>query len=295
MRYFTTITLFIILLGCNGKDSSRYFRSASAVWPSGLQYEKNITVGFRNVFTSDKDDNAELTIATSGIYRLWLNGEFVGHGPARAGHGYFRADRWNLSDKLKEGNNIVAIETVGYNVNSFYITDQPSFLQAELTLNNRIIAYTESNNPSFEAILLKERVQKVPRFSFQRPFVEYYRLDENFNRWKDDPDYPGSASITQADVGDAGKKNIIKRGIPYPDFKVVSPSMIVARGSMTTGIKRESYWKDRAVVNIGPELGGFIESDLEYNPSIELQEMEIKELLSEDIVYSPRINTGLAE
>ena len=295
MRYFTAFTLFIVLLGCTDKDSAQYFKSASAVWPSGLQNEKNITTGFRSVFSSDINDNAKLTIATSGIYRLWLNGEFVGHGPARAGHGYFRADRWDLSDKLKEGNNIVAIEVAGYNVNSFYITDQPSFLQAELTLNNKIIAYTAGNKSSFEAMLLKERVQKVPRFSFQRPFVEYYRLDENFNRWKDDPDYPASASSTMVNLEDAGYKNIIKRGIPYPDFKVVPPSMIVARGSMTTGIKRESYWKDRAVVNIGPELGGFIESDLEYNPSVELQEMEIKELLPEDIIYSPRIKPGLTE
>ena len=295
MKHIAVIALLITLSGCEDKDTGQHFISASAVWPSGLQYEKNITAGFRSVFYSDKSDNAKLTIATSGIYRLWLNGEFVGHGPARAGHGYFRADKWDLSKKLKEGNNIVAIEVAGYNVNSFYIIDQPSFLQAELTVNNKIIAYTASDNSGFEAMLLKERVQKVPRFSFQRPFVEYYRLDNNFNRWKNDPVYSEAANIMQTDLEDAGNKNIIMRGIPYPDFKVVSPSRIVARGSMTTGIKRDTYWKDRAVVNIGPGLGGFIESELEYNPSIELQEMEIKELLSEDIIYSPEINPGLTK
>ena len=43
---------------------------------------------------------------------------------------------------------------------------------------------------------------------------------------------------------------------------------------MKTGIVREQYWKDRAVLNIGDKLGGFPEAELVLNPAIELQEME---------------------
>ena len=69
-------------------------------------------------------------------------------------------------------------------------------------------------------------------------------------------------------------KRLIRRGVPYPDFELVQPQFLLARGTVKTGIKREQYWKDRAVTQIGPTLGGFMEDELEYNPSIELQEME---------------------
>ena len=42
--------------------------------------------------------DAVLRVATSGLYRATVDGKFLGHGPARAGHGYFRIDEWPLKD-----------------------------------------------------------------------------------------------------------------------------------------------------------------------------------------------------
>ena len=39
----------------------------------------------------------------------------MARGPARAAHGYFRVDQWDLTDKLVPAENLVALEVAGYN------------------------------------------------------------------------------------------------------------------------------------------------------------------------------------
>ena len=70
----------------------------------------------------------------------------------------------------------MAVEVAGYNVNSFYLLDEPAFLQAEVVCDGAVLASTAGQGAAFEATILKHRVQKVQRYSFQRPFIEYYRL-----------------------------------------------------------------------------------------------------------------------
>jgi hypothetical protein len=84
------------------------FLSARPVWPKGRETEMNLFVGFRVVFDRPKSGAAVLRIAGSSVYRIFLNGEFVGYGPARGPHGYYRVDEWQLR-KLAAGENVVAI------------------------------------------------------------------------------------------------------------------------------------------------------------------------------------------
>ena len=247
----------------------------------GKQYEMNITTGFITQFEKPANNKVSLKIAGSSLYRFFLNGEFAGCGPARAGHGYYRVDEWDLSRKLAEGKNTLAIEVAGYNINSYYILDQPSFVQAELVSGARVIAATSAANNDFQALMIRERVQKVPRYSFQRTFTEYYKVEPGYDNWRlvtDD-------KLNFVECEATGEKALLERRIPYPEFKVRKPALIVASGELNTGIKRERYWRDRAVVNIGEDLKGFVESELELNPAIEIQEMENLETKKLEIPY----------
>ena len=85
------------------------------------------------------------------------------------------------------GENVLAIEVAGYNVNSYYLLDQPAFLQAELTCGDDVLAATGSVKNSFEAMILPERVKKVQRYSFQRPFSEIYRPEPGYDQWRTEP------------------------------------------------------------------------------------------------------------
>ena len=243
------------------------FRSARPIWPKGLEREKNLFVGFRAAFDAPAGGTAVLRITGSSVYRMFVNGEFRGYGPARGPHGYFRVDTWDLSRQLVPGKNLVAVELAGYNVNSYYLLDQPSFLQAEVVTDNSVLASTAGQGAPFQAGVLKERVQKVQRYSFQRPFSEVYRLEPDWQRWRRDP----AAPFKEVECAVVSAKALLPRRVPYPEFALRQPVRQVSEGKLRAGVSPEKIWKDRSLTAVGPKLGGFQEDELAVIPSIELQ------------------------
>ena len=102
-----------------------YFEKAQAIWADGRSEEMNCELSFRTVIP--KGEETETFLAASSIYRLWVNGEFICAGPARAAHGWYRVDEICLSPFLTEDRNYVVTEVLGYNVNSYDTLDQPLF------------------------------------------------------------------------------------------------------------------------------------------------------------------------
>ncbi len=100
------------------RTSPSPFVAAVPVWPKGQQTERNITVGFHTTFDAPGNQKVLLRATGATLYRVFLNGRFVGHGPARGPHGYYRVDEWDLTEKLHPGKNVVAFELAGYNANS---------------------------------------------------------------------------------------------------------------------------------------------------------------------------------
>lgn len=246
------------------------FRSAQPIWPQGLELEMNLFVGFRTVIDKPKSKNTALRITGSTLYRIFLNGKFIGHGPARGPHAYYRVDEWDLSNEAFADENILAIEVAGYNSNSYYLLDQPSFLQAELISNGEILASTAGTGKAFEATILKHRLQKVQRFSFQRPFTEYYRLNSDSDDWR----YKIKVPFPSVECSVAGDKKLLPRRIHYPDFAIRRPKMVLSKGKIIRNVNVPNLWKDRSLVNIGPKLKGFPESELDVVVSTELQKIK---------------------
>ena len=136
--------LFGLLTSAGSAAEELPFRSAKPIWPKNRETEMNLLVGFRAVVELAAGDNEKpvLRVAAATIYRAWLNGQFLGCGPARGPHGYFRVDQWDLGGKLRPGKNLLALEVAGYNANSYSLLDQPSFLQAEVVAGQRVLAST---------------------------------------------------------------------------------------------------------------------------------------------------------
>ena len=201
-------------------------------------------------------------LTASSNYRLTVNGRFVGHGPVRGPHDYHRVDEWNLSDYLHNAHghpdqNVIAIEVAGYNVNSYYLLDQPAFLQAEIVADGEVLAAT--GDRGFTAIQLDYRVRKVQRFSFQRPFIEAYRLSPKTLRWREEVRFkakPQPLSVLP-------QKKYLPRGVSFPTFATVAANRLVAAGTVSR-IELEKLKKDRSLTNIGPTLRGYPESELEF-------------------------------
>lgn len=257
------------------------FRSASPIWLAGRERQMNLFVGFRAVFRSEAGGEAVLRVTGSSIYRIFLNGKFVGYGPARAAHGYYRVDEWELKDLAAE--NTAAIEVAGYNVNSYYLLDQAAFLQAEVVSDGKVLASTAGTGVRFEATILKGRVQKVQRYTFQRPFSEYYRLSGGYDRWRTD----ASAPFEKVKCEAVGAKKLLERGVSYPQFLLRQPVRYVSRGGIERNVVPAKPWRDRSLTGIGPKLKGFKEKELEVIPSIELQKIKSKDVTELNEAYAP--------
>jgi len=325
------ICLALSATGVSAEDLAA-FRSAKPVWPKGRETEMNLTVGFRAVFDAPADKSPSrnvaqppsavrtsptqpgaavpqvvLRVAAATIYRAWLGGEFLGCGPARGPHGFFRVDEWDLSNKLSPGKNLVALEVAGYNCNSYYLLDQASFCQAEVTAGDRVLASTAGDGEPFAAGVLDYRVQKVQRYSFQRPFIEVYRLKPDSDRWlrvacpaarpersdgRGEPRaVPATPFATQGVPPDhlaiQPPKHLLPRHVPYPEFAVKRPVGVAAAGRVEKRAEVEKVWKDRSLVGIGPKLKGYPEKDLEVIPSIEMQHWATVGAASRDEPWTP--------
>ena len=190
------------------------FVKAKPVWAEGRETEKNMILSFREVVKAGLNKESYIRIAASTDYRLMVNGEFVAHGPCVAAHDFYRIDCYNLKPYLKWGDNLITLEVAGYNEPSYYLLDQPSFLQAEVEINGEVVAATGSE---FEAYDLKQRKQDVPEFSFQRPHTEYYILSADFEQWLSDAAWQGAEAVK---LVEQPTKTLLSRHVEYPDYRL---------------------------------------------------------------------------
>lgn len=240
-----------------------FFQSARPIWPEGMEKEMNLCVGFRTVFHSMNVSELYLVITASMVYRFYVNGIFAGYGPARGPHGYLRVDRWDLGNKAGKGYNILAIEAVGYNINSYQYAEQTSCLQAEVIAGGHVLAATGVNG--FEAYLLTEKVQRIQRYSFQRCFMEAYRLNTRYKDWKESGVFVDSPVVCSPQE----QFKLLDRGVSYPDFALRYPVRQVADGRIEH-LDSAQLWENRSLKKIGPQIKGFPEDQLEVHISDEV-------------------------
>lgn len=256
------------------QSSAIAFRAAKPIWPRGREKEMNLFVGFRAAFERPREREVHLRIAGATLYRIYLNGVFLAWGPARGPHGYYRTDLLDIGALLTEGTNILCIEVAGYNVNSYYILNQPSFLQAEVATPSSVLASTGGPGNPFAATILSERVQKVQRYSFQRAFSEVYRMDSRYADWREQ----GDASFQTVACSTFAPRTLIPRRVPHPDYALRQPEQIASAGTFRWGANGpKSLAEDRSVpfgAKISAHLLGYPEDEMTVIPYLELQRTE---------------------
>lgn len=270
------------------------FLKAKPVWAKGLEEVKNITLGLYKKISYERG-KAVLKVAVSGFYKVFLNGEFLYFGPARCAHGYYRVDEIELP--LKKGENHIAIETVNYYVNSFYSLMQNGFIQSELTADGAVLAATgAADGKAFELLRLNERIRRVQRYSFQRPFAEAYNLSEDYCGWRVGEN---GGNVSEQNTVITEIKKLLPRNIPLNKFPKIFPDLRVCTGTVKTGVKPDNYRKDRSLIYIkdpaSGNLEGYFESELKVHLSDEAQEMPTETLNTENAKYGGKIRLNSNE
>lgn len=229
------------------------FNKALPVWVKGKQTEQNFTVLYETVFDGCHGD---VTLRISGYtgYQVFVNGEFVHWGPARAGRGYYRVDELLLDKYIVNGKNTIDVLATGYYCNSFEWLKEPSFFCAELEINGTVTAYT--GGLGWKAYEYTEKIRKVQRYSFQRTFAEVYDFRKSV-------DICSSFDRRELETEICEKKNFIEREISYPCFPVEAAVGIYEHGKADY-TEPQKYFSDRAVDGVGEHIDGFKKSECEY-------------------------------
>ena len=255
-------------------ESATRFAVAKPVWPVGIAEQMNSFVEFRASFDIDAEDRPVLRIAGSSVYRIRINGEFAGYGPARAAKGFFRVDEWPL--KVQKGRNDIAVEVSAYNCNNYYIPEWPAFLQAEVVSGERVLAATcagrdglhslDKSHTGFQAYDTV-RVIKCSRYSDQRAFGEAYRLA---------PDRKAAA----LPLCERPAVPLIERIAPLPYLPVERPGAPIT----ATKICRKERIEYRPIHYVDGDIDGenrtfkrYDSDELDVNIWKELQHIEVTE------------------
>ena len=220
-RVFVALLLVCACFVSKAQNEPTSFIEAKPVWSESREKEKNLTLSFREVVKIRRVKDAQIRLTASCDYRLRVNGEFVAHGPCVAAHDFYRIDCYDLKPYLHKGENLIAIEVAGYNCPSYYLLNQPSFLQAEVEVNGAIVAAT---GEAFEAYDLGQRVADVPKFSFQRPYTEQYVLKADYLDWATNKSW--KPTLKAEKLVEQEHKSLLARGVAYPDYRLHKAELI---------------------------------------------------------------------
>lgn len=225
------------------------FKTAKPIFLKNLEKEMNITAFFAANFDCS-GENAKLLITGATYYRITVNGEFAGYGPARAPKGFTRVDEIDITPYVSWGLNQIVIEVASYNCRSFACINNQGFLQAEIIADGNVVAATGFNFIGFMDV---ERVQKVMRYSYQRHFSEVYNRKG------------GSMIKVPVEVVDPKLSFMIRKTL-YPKYDIVEPLSVAYSGKMEKNENAEIPEK-RQINNIGKNgSDGFKLKDIEFRP-----------------------------
>ncbi len=235
------------------------FIKARPVWEREMQKELNHSLKF--VSSVKKSENAILRISGYTGYQVFVNGEFIHLGPARAGRGYYRTDEINISEHLKNKLNEIVVISTGYYCDTFEWLKEPSFFCAEIVSEGEVVAYTGGDG--WRAFSLSERIKRVQRYSYQRAFAEVYDMSR-------------ADDCREVELELCEDKKFIEREISYPELPRESVEFLYCSGSVVHVVPERLY-SDRAVANAGTTVDGFPVDEAEVVSIHKLQHLELCE------------------
>lgn len=255
------------------------FLKAKPVFLKNLRHEMNISACFRSNYSFNGKDTIKLMIAGATFYKIFINGLFVGYGPARAARGYARVDEIDISAFSTVGKNRIEIEVSSYNCDTFYGINIPGFLQAEIISGDNVVISTPDD---FSSFLNKKRVQKAMRYSYQRHFSEIYCIcEENLIK--------AESEIVKPEV------EFLKREAPLPCYNLVKPTCVAYKGKIFKKPTKHPYL--RFIDNISDDSkcgsNGFPKADIKFTPLYDMMDAKYDVLKKSEAPQLPiTVNCG---
>ncbi|MGN1078252.1 MAG: hypothetical protein ACI4ST_07020 [Candidatus Gallimonas sp.] len=209
-----------------------------AFWAEGLSDRMNVTLAF--VLDLGKRTEAELKIAGASCFKIYSDGSLVGFGPQRAAHGYARVGNDSLCGRY------VALLAESCNVKNYCWIKQPPFLAAEILCRDG----RRYELCDFRCYRLTDRVEKVPRYSYQRGFAEIYRMDRDRRAL-----LKGRTDLPALPLTEVACPQLLPSRVGNARLGIHLPASVVECGRVSED-PAAPVWRDRAHTDVDL-IGGF--------------------------------------
>ncbi len=222
-----------------------------AVWAKNFRQEKNITLAF--LLDLGQKEAFDMKIAGASLYRVYADGQFLSFGPQRAAKGYART--MNLAGKAR----YLVVEVESIYAEGFWVIKQPPFFACELETNSG----KRYDAKDFVCRLLTDKLQKVQRYSYQRGFLESYKMREDRTRL-----YACGGDFPVLETEDVALPQLLSPCVDEAKYTLYDYVSIIEKGSVAEDVERP-VWRDRAHTLVGTALEGFSIEEWEDAPTDE--------------------------
>ncbi|MBQ8374356.1 MAG: hypothetical protein IJX98_02135 [Clostridia bacterium] len=213
------------------------------VWAKNLLKEYNARLAFQ--LKCERADRLE--VIALDFYQVFVNGEFLGFGPAKTAYGYARKDVYDLS---AYENFVITVEVLCHNIPSYSFASGKPLFGAELYKGSAVVADTDN----FQAFAVTDYLRKVQKYSFQRGFSENYEMQADRSAF-----YLGESVFPRIDVVSVEPPVILDRGVPYPFYRRTDGEKVEA-GSFTVDPNAEHWYESWQMEN-NPKLNACFERE----------------------------------
>ncbi|MCI0718181.1 MAG: family 78 glycoside hydrolase catalytic domain [Acidobacteria bacterium] len=205
---------------------------------------KNLFVYFRKTFDlSEGADRALAQISADSRYKLYVNGHYVGRGPARCDPIWQYYDEYDIAPLLRPGRNVIAALVHYYGEKTgWYEVGRPGFLfHCRLEKSGRQSTLLKSDT-TWKSLRAPAWMQDAPRVNGALGFVEIYDATQEVEGWDlpnyDDSRWRGVQIISRVSGNDPPLmapfpwENLVPRDIPMLLEKEIAPSQVTLVGEV---------------------------------------------------------------
>ena len=231
----------------------KIFKKAVPVFPTSLFEERNVAVTFSVELSVPGD--YRLKFVGKEEYQIFCGDQLLGYGPAKSAHGYHLVDTYQISAPATLTFLVATYHTLNYDR-----VNEPPFFAFEIEKGEDVVAFSSLSTQVYR---YQPRIQKTPRFSLQRCFVEAYRNPDLFEKGISRGD---SLELSEVKYGESFQY----RTTSYPRFET-SPMSLAKTNAFKVNDPVERYPQYMYEVS----LGIFYHDVLDIDPGEEVSRFEL--------------------
>lgn len=168
-------------------------------------------------FKIKKSDDVKMHLVGRDVFNVYVNGEFVLYGPARAAHDYLRVEKLDITKYLTQEENVIVIDVVSNFVPMLSHACEPPIVGADIFVNGE----KAFDIFDFTCHEMTDRIIKVERFSDMRGFIEYYKMDFDRTRF-----YKGELDLFPTlEIEEKECPTLIDKGVSDFIYEVRTPEL----------------------------------------------------------------------